>query len=119
MRTFETGATRDDDTLKNDYEGYLSPLVIRAFGDYMTVHRHQADGSVRASDNWQKGFGESHFDVCLKSKMRHDLDLWLWHRGWKTVSQDCVEHICCAILFNTMAYLHKILQDKHEKLPKV
>jgi len=55
MREFISGATRDDSEGKNDYEGYLSPLVLRRFGDYMTLHRKQADGKLRDSDNWQKG----------------------------------------------------------------
>ena len=52
MRNFDTGATRDTDKGKNDYEGFYSPLVVEAFGDYMTKHQLQADGKLRDSDNW-------------------------------------------------------------------
>src|SRR5580698_7792736 len=55
FRTFETGATRNLDASKYDYEGFLSPLVMERFGQYMHKHRVQADGSLRDSDNWQKG----------------------------------------------------------------
>ena len=57
-RYFNTGAYRDTDENKNDYEGYLSPLVIEAFGNYMTKHRKQSDGNLRTSDNWQKGISK-------------------------------------------------------------
>ena len=30
MRKFETGATRNDDSNKYDYEGFLSPLILKA-----------------------------------------------------------------------------------------
>ncbi len=77
MRTFHTGATRDTDAGKPDYEAALSPLVLQRFAEYMASHTIQPDGQVRAADNWQKGFGDHHLDVVLKSKMRHDMDVWL------------------------------------------
>ena len=75
MRVFDTGATRDADIGKNDYEGFLSPLVIQRYGKYMNKHRKQVDGKLRDSDNWQKGFGENHYAVCMKSLWRHFMDL--------------------------------------------
>ena len=54
MRTFKSGATRDDDAEKFDYEGFLSPLVIRRYAEYMHGHRKQVDGKMRDSDNCQK-----------------------------------------------------------------
>lgn len=33
MRKFETGATRDDDNTKSDYEGFFAPEVIERFGE--------------------------------------------------------------------------------------
>jgi hypothetical protein len=44
------------DAEKPDYEGFLSPPVIEAFGRYMHKNRRLADGSMRASDNWQRAF---------------------------------------------------------------
>ena len=78
IRKFETGATRDTSQNKNDYEGFLSPLVIEAFGDYMSENRKQSDGSVRDSDNWQKGIP---ITAYVKSGWRHFLQWWKLHRG--------------------------------------
>ena len=111
MREFTTGATRDDDDTKNDYEGFLSPLVIEAFGNYMTKHRKQADGTLRDSDNWQKGYGEGdeHYNVCMKSMWRHFLAVWKWHRGWD--SAEGVEESLGGLLFNVMAYWDRLLRE--------
>src|ERR1700754_2521147 len=40
IRQFSTGATRDTDAGKVDYEGFLSPYALKAFGEYMDRHRH-------------------------------------------------------------------------------
>lgn len=102
MRHFKSGAIRDDDNNKIDYEGFLSPLVIERFGQYMHKHRIQADGKLRDSDNWQKGFGK---DVVMKSMWRHFFSVWKAHRQ----GVDNQEELC-ALLFNVMAYLHEELQ---------
>ena len=107
MREFKSGATRDDNNDKYDYEGFLSPIVLQRFAEYMHFHRKQADGKLRASDNWQKGIDK---EVYIKSKMRHDMDLWLEHRGHK--SREGIENALCGTLFNTMGYLYEILKDK-------
>ena len=110
MRKFKTGATRDTEDGKIDYEGFLSPLVIDRFAQYMQKHRFQADGQVRDSDNWQKHFGDKHYDVCMKSLWRHFMDLWLEHRGFK--SREGIENAMMGILFNIMAYADKYLKEK-------
>ena len=33
MRTFATGATRDTEVEKLDYEGFLSPVVLKAYAE--------------------------------------------------------------------------------------
>jgi hypothetical protein len=109
IRQFDTGATRDTEEGKLDFEGFLSPIVIKAFGEYMNEHCKQSDGQLRASDNWQKGFGPDHYDVCMKSLWRHFEDLWLEHRGWE--SREGIEKALMGILFNTMAYAHQYLID--------
>ena len=119
MRKFETGATRDEDATKPDYEAFLSPLVVESYGAYMNKHRVQADGQVRAGDNWQKGFGENHQDVCIKSLWRHFLDLWFIHRGYvrkdpKDGHAITLEEACNAILFNVMAILHVKLKGEQK-----
>ena len=105
MREFSTGATRDVDTEKYDYEGFLSPIVLERYAAYMHKHRHQADGKLRDSDNWQKGIP---IPVYMKSLWRHFMDLWMGHRG-KPID---MEETLCAMLFNTMGYLHEHLQSK-------
>ncbi len=112
MRKFGK-ATRDNDTDKIDYEGFLSPLVLQRYGEYMRKHRNTADG-VRDSDNWQHLFGEKHCDVCMKSLLRHVMDLWLFHRGYQ--GRDDIEDALCGVLFNTQAYLYKLLKDKNESI---
>lgn len=107
MRTFDTGATRDTDENKPDYEGFLSPLVLVRYGEYMMKHQVQTDGDLRSSDNWQKGFGADHYAVCMKSLLRHTTDAWMFHRGFN--GRDYLEDALCGIMFNAMAYLHQLL----------
>ena len=101
MRTFETGATRDTDEDKPDYEGFLSPEVLATFGRYMHRHRMQADGKLRDSDNWQRGIPA---DAYMKSAWRHFMDWWWAHRHGGEATE-----ALCALLFNAMGYLHEEL----------
>lgn len=117
IRQFDTGATRNDDSKKNDYEGFFDPLVIEEFGNYMTKHRVQADETLRSSDNWQKGIPRH---VYMKSLWRHFLDLWKLHRGHRVFSVEDGHEVtfaeaCCAIMFNVMGYLHEWLVYKEAK----
>lgn len=107
MRKFKTGATRDTDTNKLDMEGFLSPLVIKRYSEYLNKHRVQADGNIRESDNWQMGIP---LNVYIKSAWRHFLDWWLEHRGY--TSREGIEDAMCALLFNVMGYLHELLKEK-------
>jgi hypothetical protein len=112
MRTFDSGATRDSDDSKIDYEGFLSPLVFERYGKYMHAHRKQSDGGLRDSDNWQKGIP---LDAYIKSAWRHFFDVWKAHRGDKTVD---VEEQLCALMFNISGYLHERLHNKAHSLPE-
>lgn len=111
VRQFETGATRSADTGKPDYEGYLSPLVIEAFGKYMTKHRHLPDGSLRASDNWQRGIPR---DAYIKSLFRHFMDLHRIHRMGHANDHEgkrvTIEDTLAALLFNVQGYFHEYLK---------
>lgn len=109
MRKFSTGATRDSDDTKIDPEGFLSPLVLERYSQYMQVHQKQADGKIRASDNWQKGIP---IDAYMKSMWRHFLDVWKCHRGF--LDSDFMEEYLCALLFNVMGYLHERIRDKRD-----
>ena len=105
MREFETGATRNNDNDKYDYDGFLSPLVMEAYGKYMHKHRIQSNGSLRESDNWQRGMELS---VYMKSGFRHFFDWWKEHRGLK--SREGLEDALMGVLFNAMGYAHEYLK---------
>lgn len=109
VRQFDTGATRDTNTGKLDFEGFLSPLVLKRYAEYLHKHRTQSDGNLRDSDNWQKGIPLA---VYMKSKWRHLMSTWLVHRGW---SKEDIEESLCAEIFNTMGYLHELLKQKENK----
>lgn len=99
-RYFESGAYRDVDDTKLDYEGFLSPLVLQEFGRYMQKHRKQSDGVMRDSDNWQKGIPQS---VYMKSLLRHTHDMWMENRGYK--SREGRIDAVCGVMFNAMGWL--------------
>ncbi len=110
VRTFDTGATRDTDDGKPDYEGYLSPVALRAFGCYMLRHSVQSDGSHRPSDNWQKGIP---IDAYMKSAWRHFFDWWEMHRAHDLdFDAEMLEESLCALLFNVQGYLHETLRER-------
>lgn len=107
MRNFDTGATRDTDEGKLDFEGFLSHDVLIAYGKYMNKNRVQADGKVRDSDNWQKGIPQ---DAYMKSGFRHFMDMWNQHRT--RTDPDYLVESACALLFNVMGYLHEELKKQ-------
>jgi len=107
IRTFSSGATRDTDEGKPDYEGFLSPLVIEAYGAYMNRHRIQSDGDLRASDNWQRGIPKSAY---IKSAWRHFMDWWKEHRG--IPSRDGLEEALGGLIFNAMGYWHETIKER-------
>jgi len=129
-RYFEGGAYRDTDSGKHDYEGFLNPLPLSAFGEYMTEHRLQSDGTMRDSDNWQAGIPMPQY---MKSMLRHVFDVWAIHRGlfvykerkdgreithvtahyhvepgWRLVD---MKEALCAVWFNTQGYLFEWLKE--------
>lgn len=107
IRTFETGASRDTEEGKLDYEGFLSPQVLWRFAEYMNKNRRMRDGSLRDSDNWQKGIPKN---VYMKSLWRHHMAAWTTHRA-EPLDTDEMEESLCGILFNAMGYLHELIQD--------
>ena len=108
MRSFDTGATRDTDSGKLQYEGFLSPLVLRRYAEFMHKHRKQSDGKLRVADNWQKGLP---LEVYADSGWRHFMDWWAWQRKcWNP--KEGIEEALCALLFNVMGALHVILTWK-------
>lgn len=105
VRQFETGATRNNDTGELDYEGFFSPLALKAVAEYMHSHRLQPDGFLRDSDNWQKGIP---MDSYMKSMVRHMMDVWLNHRGQPNQARAGLKDALCALMFNVQGYLHEL-----------
>lgn len=112
IRTFSTGATRNRDDDKLDYEAFLSPRVLRVFAEYMHGCARQPNGVVRSGDNWQKGIPPSSY---MKSMARHFMFAWEMHRqegaslvdGNKLAMLDAL----CGLLFNAMGYIYEITKD--------
>ncbi len=113
IREFSSGATRDQDTNKIDFEGFLSPIVLERFGLYMLKHQTQSNGSLRSSDNWKKGIPK---DAYIKSAFRHFHDWWMEHDGYN--SREGVEDALMGLLFNVMGYTHEILKEKYGRIDK-
>src|SRR3990167_2319911 len=107
VRVFESGASKSDDSNHLDFEGFLSPLVLEYFAEYMHKNRFQKDGTVRDSDNWQKGISP---DTYMKSLLRHVMTLWYVHRHGPSISKDSIEDSLAAILFNAQGYLFERLK---------
>lgn len=113
IRKFESGATRDSDEDKLDYEAMLSPLVLKRYAEYMHKNRKLKDGSLRPGDNWQLGIP---LTAYCKSLWRHFMDVWTIHRRRLTsevtsyAEQDDLEEALCAVIFNASGYLHEQLQ---------
>lgn len=111
MREFTTGATRNIDTQKYDFDGFLSGPVIEAFAAYMHAHRTQADGKLRDSDNWQRGMPLSAY---LKSAWRHFFDWWQLHRGYPTRTENgeqvTMKDALMGLMFNLQGYAHEWLK---------
>lgn len=118
IRKFDTGATRNIDADREDPEGFLSPIVMDRFCEYMSKHRLQADGSLRESDNWQKGIP---LKAYMKGLMRHVKHLWTRHRGFKVTDPKAgvdIEEDLCAIIFNAQGYLHEIIKERYVVKPE-
>ena len=114
-RTFESGATRDTEDDKMDYEGFLSPLVLERFAAYMHKNRVQKDGTTRESDNWQRGIPQSTY---IKSGWRHFMEWWRLYRGpdpqHGDLYGDRMEEALCGLLFNVMGFLHEFLKGQRK-----
>lgn len=106
VRTFQTGATRDTDDGKIDLEGFLNPAAVEAFGLYMHYNRVQSDGTLRDSDNWQRGIPN---DQYVKSLWRHFLSVWKWNRGYPI--REGIVFALCGVLFNAFGILANILKE--------
>ena len=113
IRSFDTGATRDTEEGKLDYEGFFTPRVLEAYARYMNFNRTMRDGSIRASDNWQKGIPS---DAYMKSGWRHFMEWWCFHRDYPKGKHQHIVFVLCAILFNVMGYLDNLLKENPEAI---
>jgi hypothetical protein len=103
IRTFASGATRDTTEGKPEPWGFTSAMVEKIFCEYMDMHRTQSDGSLRASDNWKKGFD---LDSYWHSMSRHVLDFRLLWEGWDGEARtDYMIEALCGIKFNVDALI--------------
>lgn len=109
IRQFDTGATRDSDKEKLDFEGFLSPIVLEEFAKYMHKHRKQSNDELRQSDNWMKGIPKEEY---MKSAHRHFMDWWMEHRGYK--SREGLIDALMGLLFNVMGYSYELLKEKNK-----
>lgn len=109
IREFKTGANRNNNTDKRDIEGFISPIVLKIYSDYMHENRFLVDGTFRDSDNWQKGIPN---DVYYKCMIRHVNDLWLSHRGYK--SRHNFIDSACAVMFNVMGLIYEYVKEHPE-----
>lgn len=114
MIQLKTGATRSDNSTKPDYRGFISPLAIMMFGEYMLRHQIQADGKPRASDNWKKGLPIERY---VESKVRHDVAFWrLWEALLKDPTNEALrlelEEEISACYFNVQGFMHEWMRAK-------
>ncbi len=120
IRTFETGATRDQDATKLDLEGFTSPAVEKRFAEYMHKHRLQSNGELRASDDWQKGVPIAEY---MKSMTRHCLDVRLRHRGFEPLyPAETLMDALCALRFNVDGLIFEHLREArlaYEDIPVI
>lgn len=115
MLGFASGATRNRKENELQYEGFISPLALQMFAEYMHEHRHTADGSVRDSDNWQKGIPDESYRDSL---LRHVMDLWLIYRGWDEQAREDgdLRKALAGAYFNVQGLMHNLaLRDLEKK----
>ncbi len=127
MRTFASGATRDQDDTKPSYRGFTCPLVQRRFGEYMLEHQRQSDGTKRDPDNWKKGIPSLAY---LESLLRHvqEIHEQFEHQrpiqepphasiDWAPAAIKRYEDTLSAIIFNASGLLrNSLVGRKYEQL---
>jgi len=106
MIEFGTGATRSGADGKLDYRGFISPLAMKRFAQYMDKHRRQADGQLRQSDNWKKGIP---LESYTESLVRHVFEFW---EHWDGEDLEAAEETMCAIMLKVQGWLHEREKEK-------
>lgn len=111
LRTFDTGANRNSSDGKYDYAGFNNPLVDLSYAKYMHQHRKLEDGTLRDSDNWQKGIPPPEL---LKSFLRHVEDVRLIMMGVEVIENGkkvTLEHALNGCKFNNNALILNEVKD--------
>ena len=114
MRQFKTGANRNSDRNKLDYNGFLDPRVELSFAKYMHHHRKLDDGTLRDSDNKKKGIPN---EQLLKSLHRHFIDVWLLMSDVEVTEDGAkvnLEYALNGMKFNINALLYDLLKGRTE-----
>jgi len=107
MRKFKGKTTRSPITGKAQYVKFMSPLALKAYGEYMLKHQTQENGEPREADNWRDAWDDKEWnDGLLDSAFRHMHDWWMINQGYEG-REDEVEALC-AIMFGVQARLHNI-----------
>lgn len=116
IRKFDTGATRNDDTGALEPWGFTSALVEKKFSEYMDRHRMQADGELRASNNWTKGIPT---EAYWHSLSRHILDFRLLWEGFgrEARTQDIMDSLC-GIKFNVDGLIYELAKTELKAMEK-
>ena len=109
IRMFNTGATRSPLADKLQYSGFLSPIVLKRYAEYMHKHRLQENGELRDADNWQKGIPD---ESALDSMLRHTMDVWLHQRGFESEMTESLLESLCAIVFNVSVLILNLEKEK-------
>lgn len=112
-KEFDSGSTRSAEPLE-DYEGFLSPLVIREFGKYMARHRSNKKGDIRQPDNWQKGMPKARY---MRSMARHFLDVWQLWRMHPVGDGEALLDALCALMFNVQGMILEVLISTGDDRP--
>lgn len=123
VRTFTSGATRDQNATKFAYTRHLDPAVLTSFVAYMHKHRIHSDGTPREPDNWKHGFG---LPTLMESLGRHFWELWTRHEDnipfgkmpdyLSDTERKALLEACNGILFNTMSYMRELNLANREPL---
>ena len=106
FRTSSSGATRDLNDGKKQYDKFIHPLVIERFADYMQGKRAMPDGSSREGDNWWNGFPR---EWLIESMGRHYQDTLLHTKGFHEATTEDEETALCGLLFNVQSMLMEVL----------